>query len=183
MTKDHKMSAEEREKLILTSLKQATAPITASEFAEKANVSRQVIVQDVSILKAKNEPIVATSRGYIYLKQEKEADIKQKTIVVKHTPEQTLEELYIIVDHGVTVKDVSVEHPVYGDLTASIRVSNRKEVEEFYKKLSHPNASHLSTLTNGLHLHTLEADSIDKIDAAIQDLKKAGILVLNTHPA
>lgn len=172
-----KMAANDRQAFIISMLKEASTPITASLFAEKTNVSRQVIVQDIAILKAKNEAVVATSRGYIYLEDKTEDHSKQKTIVVKHTPEQTLEELYIIVDHGVTVKDVKVEHPVYGDLTASIRVSNRKEVDQLYQKLNEPNTSHLSSLTNGIHLHTLEADTMDKIEAACKDLKKAKILI------
>ncbi|RCK12089.1 HTH domain-containing protein [Bacillus licheniformis] len=64
---------------------------------------------------------------------------------------------------GVTVKDVTIEHPVYGDLTASIRVSTRKEVADFVKKISSTNAAYLSQLTNGIHLHTLEADDEEKI--------------------
>lgn len=171
------MSPDERQHLILTTLQKADDPITASEFANIANVSRQVIVQDVSILKAKNEPVIATSQGYMYLGNEESDHLNRKTIVVNHTPEQTAEELYILVDYGVTVKDVKVEHPVYGDLTASIQVSSRKEVDWFLKKLACSNASHLSTLTNGLHLHTLEADSIGKIEAACKELDKAGILV------
>jgi len=171
-----KMSALERQKLIVLELKQSNKPITASAFAEKTNVSRQVIVQDVSILKAKREPIIATSQGYIFMDNQVEDKMMRKTIVVNHTPEQTLEELYTIVDHGVMVKDVRVEHPVYGDITASIRVSNRKEVDTFYENLREPHATHLSSLTDGLHLHTLEADSLEKIANACKELESMGIL-------
>lgn len=177
MKSKRKLSSSERQELIMTMLKKDSIPITASEFAGIANVSRQVIVQDVSILKAKNKPVIATSQGYIYIGNNEEKDVKTKTIVVNHTPEQTLKELYIIVDHGVMVKDVSVEHAVYGDLTASLRLSNRKEVDLFYKKLNMSNSSHLSSLTNGLHLHTMEADSMEKIEAACRDLEEAGILI------
>lgn len=58
----------------------------------------------------------------------------QRIIACDHEPEKTEEELNLIVDFGVTVKDVTIEHPVYGDLTASIRVSTRKEVSDFVKK-------------------------------------------------
>ncbi|OZU89584.1 transcription repressor NadR [Virgibacillus indicus] len=177
MSDQTKMASVSRQKLIITLLKDASSPITGSEFAKKTNVSRQVIVQDISILKAKNEPIVATSQGYIYLNSEKEDNLHQKVVVCNHSPDQTLEELYLIVDHGVTVKDVKVEHAVYGDLTASIRVSNRKEVEQFVKKIKETKASYLASLTGGIHLHTLEADSISKIEAACKDLKKAGIMI------
>lgn len=171
------MSSARRQELIINSLKESSRPITGSEFSSKTNVSRQVIVQDVSILKAKNEPIIATSQGYIYLKKDADEDVKLQIIAVKHTPEQTRTELNIIVDHGVTVKDVKVEHAVYGDLTASVLVSNRTEVNQFVKKIEEKNATYLLSLTDGIHLHTLAADSLDKIEAACKDLSLAGILL------
>jgi transcriptional regulator of NAD metabolism len=172
-----KLLGEERRTLLLQWLKMAETPLIGSDLADRANVSRQVIVQDISLLKAKNEPIVATSEGYIYLTSTSEQPLIQEVIVCKHTPEETKEELFIIVDHGVSVKDVRIEHPVYGDLFASVRVSNRMEVEQFLAKLKHTKAPLLSQLTDGLHLHTLEADSIDKIRAAADSLKKRGILI------
>lgn len=77
----------------------------------------------------------------------------------------------------MTVKDVKVEHAVYGDLTASVLVSNRAEVAQFVKKIEEANATYLLSLTDGIHLHTLEADSLDKIESACRDLDKAGILL------
>lgn len=179
MKKVEKMTTFERQSFILDLLKKQKEPITGSEIAKITNVSRQVIVQDISILKAKQEPIIATSQGYLYLQEDKGSLLKQKTIVCKHTPEQTKEELYLIVDHGVSVKDVTVEHPVYGDLTASIRVSNRKEVDHFIEKISQTNSAYLLTLTGGIHLHTLEADTMEKITAACHELEKAGLIVSN----
>ena len=177
MMKDQtKMSSEARQRLIMDRLKETNRAITGSEFAKQTNVSRQVIVQDVSILKAKNKPIIATSQGYMLLNQN-EVDVQRSVIVCNHTAEQTLEELQIIVDHGVTVKDVIVEHAVYGDITASIRVSNRAEVNQFVKKINDSKATYLSALTAGIHLHTLEADSNDKIEAACHDLEAAGLLI------
>lgn len=172
-----KMSSARRQELIINSLKESAQPISGREFSSKTNVSRQVIVQDVSILKAKNEPIIATSQGYIYLNKEADENVKRQIIAVKHTPEQTRKELNIIVDHGVTVKDVKVEHAVYGDLTASVLVSNRAEVAQFVKKIEEANATYLLSLTDGIHLHTLEADSLDKIEAACRDLSKVGIIL------
>lgn len=166
-----------RQELILKSLKEEQQPITGSEFAEKANVSRQVIVQDVSILKAKNEPIIATSQGYMYIQKPTVEAAHKVIIACKHSPEQTQKELSIIVDHGVTAKDVTVEHPVYGDLTASLMVSNRHEVEQFIKRIKDTKATYLSSLTEGIHMHTLESDSQAKIDDACLALHKAGILL------
>ncbi len=72
---------------------------------------------------------------------------------------------------------VKVEHPVYGDITASIMVSNRKEVYQFINKVNQTQASYLSELTDGVHLHTLEASSEEDLDDAVQALHKAGFLL------
>ncbi|ASN04607.1 transcription repressor NadR [Virgibacillus necropolis] len=177
MRKGEKYTSAMRQELILKSLKEEQRPITGSEFAKKTNVSRQVIVQDVSILKAKNEPVIATSQGYMYIKKPTLEAAHKLVVACKHSSDQTKEELTIIVDHGVTVKDVTVEHPVYGDLTASLMVSNRHEVEQFINRIHDSKASYLSILTEGVHMHTLEADSKEKIDAACKDLQAAGILL------
>lgn len=175
MGKKKKMSSKERQTLISNELRQADQAITGNEFADLTNVSRQVIVQDISILKAKKVPIIATSRGYML---ENKTTLKEQLIVaVSHTPEQTEKELNLIVDHGVTVKDVTVEHALYGELTASIMVSNRVEVAAFIRKIKETESPYLSTLTEGVHLHTLEADHMDKIEAACEALAAADILL------
>lgn len=176
MKKERKLLGEERRTLILQWLKEAKRPMTGTELANKTNVSRQVIVQDISLLKAKNEPIIATSQGYLYLSPSS-AHTYTRIIACCHTPEQTKDELYTIVDHGVTVKDVKIEHPVYGDLTASIMVSNRLEVDEFIQKINETKSAYLSQLTGGVHLHTLEADRVEKLDEACTALKQAGFLI------
>ena len=141
------------------------------------NVSRQVIVGDITLLKAKGEPIMATSRGYVYMHPHVELQKIEKVIVCHHSSEQTEEELTILVDYGITVKDVKIEHPVYGDLTASVMVSNRNEVKEFIKNIQQTNATFLLELTEGIHLHTIIADNEMQIRNAEEALKKADILV------
>lgn len=175
--KDRKILGEERRKLILEWLKESNTPITGRELAERTNVSRQVIVGDISILKAKQEPIIATSEGYLYLGKTMKTPEFTRKIACYHPPERTEEELFLLVDHGVTVKDVIVEHPVYGDLTASIMVSNRLEVNKFMEKIRSTNSSLLSELTNGIHLHTIAAPREDLLDKAENALRKANFLI------
>lgn len=172
-----KLTANERREFILQLLKESSAPLTGSELASKTDVSRQIIVGDISILKARNEPIIATSQGYIYIRTETPKENVERTIACNHPPEQTEEELNLIVDYGVTIKDVKIEHPVYGDLTASILVSNRKEVAQFMKKIRETNASYLLELTNGIHLHTLSGESEKVLDEAEKALREAGFLI------
>lgn len=176
MSKQKKILGEERRQLILKWLMESNEPITGNELATKTNVSRQVIVQDISILKAREHQIFPTSQGYMYLKP-KTASVVRQVIACQHGPKDTKEELMIFVEHGVTVLDVIVEHQVYGELTASLRVSNRQEVENFINKISETNASFLSELTEGTHLHTVEAESHKQIDDACRKLKERGFLL------
>ncbi|MCU4816331.1 transcription repressor NadR [Bacillus cereus] len=172
-----KILGEERRQLILQWLLAVNEPLSGNELSKKTNVSRQVIVQDISLLKARNEPIIATAQGYLYLKPQEKQQAFERVIVCQHKPAEVRQELTMLVDHGVTIKDVKVEHPVYGDLTASIMVSNRFDVEQYLQKIENTNASYLSQLTDGIHLHTIEADSKEKLDAACKALDKAGFLV------
>ncbi|MDP4086980.1 MAG: transcription repressor NadR [Bacillota bacterium] len=177
MMEQKKILGEERRSFLLQLLKETNIPITGSELATKTNVSRQVIVGDITLLKARNEPIIATSQGYIYLNPTGTATIYEKTIACRHTPKDTEKELNLLVDHGVTVKDVRIEHPVYGDLTASIMVSNRQEVKQFMQKILGTKASFLSELTSGIHLHTITSPIEASLIEAEKELKKAGFLI------
>ncbi|WP_096201444.1 transcription repressor NadR [Bacillus sp. FJAT-45350] len=181
MSVKKKILGEDRRKLILQWLQDNQKPITGNELAEKTNVSRQVIVQDISILKARNHDILATSQGYIYLQGNLEKEKHKKVIACKHHPEDTKKELMIIVDHGVTVKDVTIEHPVYGDLTGSLMLSNRRDVEQFIQKMEQTKASLLSELTEGVHLHTLEATTKEQLTEAVLALNKEGFLLQTTN--
>ena len=172
-----KILGENRRSLLLQWLKESEKPLTGSDLSRRTNVSRQVIVQDISLLKARNEPIIATSQGYIMLSTER-SDIKyEQVIACKHTPKNTKNELYTIVDNGGTVKDVTVEHPLYGHITASLFVGNRLEADQFLSRLSTTNASLLSELTSGVHLHTIEANSKTQLEAVIHALKEQGFLL------
>ncbi|GAA0357649.1 transcription repressor NadR [Bacillus horti] len=174
-----KLLGEQRRDTILGWIKGSEGPIPARVLAEKAKVSRQVIVQDISLLKAKNEPILATAQGYVYLRNSSEPK-PQRVIACYHTPQDTEKELTLIVDHGATILDVIVEHPMYGQLTASLMISSRQDVKHFLKQIQEKKASLLSELTEGVHLHTLQADTTDILDEVCAVLEQEGILLSDT---
>ncbi|GAA3321110.1 hypothetical protein GCM10020331_035270 [Ectobacillus funiculus] len=135
MKNEQKILGEERRQLILHWLMETEKNrYLAENYQRKTNVSRQVIVQDISLLKARNEPIIATAQGYMYVRPLAPKQRFERVIACMHRPEQVEQELTILVDHGVTIRDVKVEHPVYGDLTAPIFVSTRNEAAEYLKK-------------------------------------------------
>jgi len=172
-----KMLGEERRLQLLAQLKKSKAPITGTDLAKFANVSRQVIVNDMTLLKARNEPIIATSQGYLYMHQEQLQQTVERTFPCIHSSEQTEDELMTIVDCGGTVKNVIVEHPIYGELTASIMVSNRHEVKQFIERVNATQANYLSALTGGIHLHVITAPSVEVLTLIEQALQKKGYLV------
>src|SRR5690625_3554729 len=152
-----RMLGQERRKYIVSKLQMSTQPVTGKTLAEETGVSRQVIVTDMALLKTSNEPIIATNRGYLYMDKQVDEQLHRKVIVCEHRPEQTKEELEIIVDNGVTVIDVIVEHPFYGELTGSLMIESRFDVEQFLNAISKEETALLSILTGGIHLHTIEA--------------------------
>jgi len=148
------MNAKDRRDALYKILIQETDPIKGINLAKKFRVSRQIIVQDIAILRASGKEIVATPAGYMVIKHEIIG--LEKTIVSKHeTIDELREELEIIVDHGGKILDVIVEHPIYGEIRASIMISNRIEIKNFIEKLIEAKAKPISKLTDGIHLHTI----------------------------
>lgn len=174
MSSNRKMLGLERREFIVGFLRASEEPVTGTVLAEETNVSRQVIVQDISLLKASGEPIIATNRGYLYMQEHGGPALHRRIIAVKHSPEETRDELELIVDCGVTVVDVIVEHPFYGELTGSLMINSRFDVDQFVSAFTNQEGSLLSVLTDGVHLHTLEADAPVKLDTACQRLLEAG---------
>ena len=115
------MHSDERRKAIADVLRAADAPVSASALAEKFSVSRQIIVGDIALLRSSGEEILATPRGYV---TPKEARGILRRVAVKHTPQEMEAELNTIVDNGCTVIDVIVDHPIYGQLTGPLQISN-----------------------------------------------------------
>lgn len=175
-----KLYGEDRRQILLQKIKTSPAPLTGSELAAFANVSRQVIVSDMTLLKAKGEPIIATSQGYLYLSGRANEEVS-RSIPCRHTKEDTERELKLLVNAGVTVKDVIVEHPVYGELTAGIHVSSEEDVERFMQRVRETGASYLLELTGGFHLHTITAPNAAVLDRAIEAMRDHGFLLEETE--
>lgn len=168
------MEAASRRQAILDRLRTADRPVSASALAAGLNVSRQIIVGDIALLRAGGAEISATPRGYVLPRA---TDVITRTIACRHTLAQTGQELDILVDNGCTVLDVIVEHPVYGQLTGQLQISSRYDVEQFLARIRDSDAAPLSMLTGGLHLHTLCCPNEDAYTRACAALKAAGLLL------
>ncbi|KZE40019.1 transcriptional regulator [Bhargavaea cecembensis] len=173
-----KLKGDERRERILKKLKDSKRPIKGAELAKICGVSRQVIVGDITLLKAHGESIMATSSGYVHLGGEapERPGARSRKVACTHTPDQTESELNLIVDAGASVRDVTVEHPVYGELNAAIMVNNRHDVGQFLARVQDTGSPFLLELTGGPHLHTITADSEEILDRAVQALREHGFL-------
>jgi uncharacterized protein len=168
-------ASEERRCRIVRWMRAHGGPIAGADMAKRLRVSRQCLVQDIAILRAGGEEILATPRGY---RLPDEAGHSHRAVLAcRHAPERTQEELHILVDHGVKVLDVIVEHPLYGDLRGSLMIESRADVQDFMKRVKAAHASLLSTLTGGIHLHTIEASRPEMISRARARLRERGFLL------
>jgi transcriptional regulator of NAD metabolism len=166
-----------RQERLHETLLQASEPITGTDLSLQLGVTRQVVVHDIALLRAQGTKIVSTPRGYwIPTMQE---PFGKYILSVSHPPTLTEVELYTLVDFGIRVIDVSVEHPVYGELTGSLHLSSRRDVELFLEKVRDSRASLLSSLTDGYHVHTVEAPDVARFHEAIAQLRRHGIQVLD----
>lgn len=165
----------ERRLRILGWIRDRRAPVCGGELARRFRVSRQCVVQDIAILRASGEEILATPRGYRL--PQPAASVQRTIIACRHDPERTEEELNILVDHGVKVLDVIVEHPLYGELRGALMLETRADVQDFLARAQETHASLLSSLTAGVHLHTLEAARSELVDRAKSELRNRGFLL------
>jgi hypothetical protein len=170
------METEKRRWELLTLLRDGSEPVTGNELARRFGVSRQVIVQDIAILRAAGAEVLATPQGYMFPRLKIEPVVRA-IVACRHSLEQIEEELVIIVDLGGKVLDVIVEHPVYGEMRGNLMIASRRDLSIFLEHLSKTEARPLSALTDGVHLHTIEAPAQTIIDEIVSRLDEAGFII------
>ena len=136
--------------------------MAARAMASQFGVSRQVIVQDMAVIRASTPGILSTTRGYV-LQQDKDIACTRE-FKVRHGQEQAAEELNLIVDCGGRVKNISISHRVYGRVTAEMDIRSRQDVNEFVQAINSSHSSVLSSATSGYHYHLIEASSQARLD-------------------
>ncbi|HBG66096.1 MAG TPA: DNA-binding transcriptional regulator [Treponema sp.] len=162
-----------RRNRILELLAAATEPVPGSLLASQLNVSRQVIVTDVALLRTAHPELISTSSGYMLM----HASGTRRVYKVKHSDEETEDELTCIVDLGGTVLDVYVEHRVYGTIRAPLNIKSRLDVQNFMRDMRSGVSSPLKNITFGYHYHTIEARSQQVLDEIESRLRERGYLI------
>jgi len=166
------MTAAERRKKILSLLSENSEPLSGSALGQITGVTRQVVVQDIALLRTEGHPIVSTARGYVL-----EAPCRHvRLFKVLHTTEQTGDELTTIVDLGGHVLDVMVNHRIYGKMTAPLNIKNRRDVQRFLENLRTGKSIPLLNVTSGYHFHNVAADQEEILEEIEQALRAKNFL-------
>ena len=147
------MNAVERRQEIVRLITTNDEAMSGSMLAKELDVSRQVIVQDIALLKAAGYEILSTNKGYVI------NDVAAHTRVFKvyHTNDQTEDELTTIVE-------------------AKLNVASRRNVQQCIDGLVSGKSSALMNITSGYHYHTVKADSEETLDLIEKALAKKNYL-------
>ncbi len=166
------MTGEERRAQIVKIIQSATAPISGTALAKQLGVSRQIIVQDLALIRAEGYEIDSTYKGYI---MHASPDCSRVFKVI-HSDEEVGDELRLIIDNGGRVEDVFVYHKVYGIVRGTLNLRSRRDIDHYLKELESGKSSLLKNTTSGYHYHTITADSERDLDQIQEELEKAGYL-------
>ena len=167
------MKGAERRAEIIRRISSSEKPVSGTDLAAEYGVSRQVIVQDIALLRATGCQIISTNRGYLLV----ETDRPRRVFKVSHTAEQMEDELNAVVDLSGTVVNVFVWHRVYGKVTGYLDISSRRKVREFLEGIRESRSAPLMNITSGYHYHTVEAPDEETLELIGQELSARGYLL------
>ena len=167
------MNGSQRREQIVRQIQESKEPVSGKKLAELYGVSRQVIVQDIALIRTAGYDIISTNRGYILNTQK----AISRVCKVQHTDEQTEEELYEIVDLGGRVENVMVNHRVYGHMEAPLGIHSRRKAAAFIEDIKSGKSSPLKNITSNYHYHTVSAESEEILDEIEEMLRAKGFLI------
>lgn len=171
------MTGEERRISILRKLQESDTPLSGAALAKMFHVSRQIIVQDIALMRAENYRILSTNKGYQLRSEKTENTQPKRVFFVKHTTQQVLEEFRTILELGGHVLDVAVEHEIYGQIRVDLLIDSEEDAVDFYEKLLTCNDNPLKVLTDDCHYHTVAAPSEKLLDLIEAELQSKSFLI------
>ena len=170
------MTGEERRAKIRTRLQESDTPLSGTALAKLFHVSRQIIVQDIALMRAENHQILSTNKGYLLRPDALQASQPTRVFFVRHTTEQVREEFMTVIDLGGRILDVSVEHELYGPIRADLLIENAQDAQDFVDRLTSCRDNPLKVLTDDCHYHTVTAPSEKLLDLIEAELRNRGFL-------
>lgn len=171
------MTGEERRNRILQKLQETGTPLSGTALAKSFHVSRQVIVQDIALMRAENYGILSTNKGYLLRSEKTENTQPKRVLFMKHSTSEVLTEFLSVIELGGKILDVAVEHELYGQIRVDLFIETQADAEDFYEKLLRCNDNPLKVLTDDCHYHTVAAPSEKLLDLIEDELRRKNLLM------
>ena len=171
------MTGENRRIEILQMLKQQGQPQSGTALAKHFGVSRQVIVQDIALMRAENHRILSTHKGYLYRSEAQENTQPKRVFQVKHDTDRVMEEFLTVLELGGKVLDVAVEHELYGQIRVDLMIETVQDARDFVARLASCKDNPLKVLTDDCHYHTVSAPSEKLLDIIQRELEEKGFII------
>ena len=176
--------SEARRASLLDALRSADAPVSGGQLANTLSVSRQIIVQDIALLREAGANIVATTKGYVLADTAQTSAQNATQTMTQNAAEQpamrlddqTRDELQTIIALGGRVHNVSISHRAYGRITAPLEIAGQADIERFINDIESGKSSPLSTATSGYHYHLVSAPSDEALESIGRALADKGFL-------
>jgi len=170
------MTGEMRRNQMLQLLQTRAEPVSGTALAKTFGVSRQVIVQDIALMRAENHPILSTNKGYLCRKADQGNTQPKRVFFVRHQDSQVLEEFMTVIELGGRVLDVAVEHEIYGQIRVDLLIETAQDAENFAQRIVACRDNPLKVLTDDCHYHTVAAPSEKLLELIQEELRKKGFL-------
>ena len=170
-------TGDQRRIQLLQLLKDQGEPLSGTALAKALGVSRQVIVQDIALMRAENHRILSTNKGYIYRTSTGESILPKRVYHVKHSTDDVLDEFLTVLELGGVVLDVAVEHEIYGQIRADLLIETAQDAQDFASRLQGCRDNPLKVLTDDCHYHTVAASSEKLLDLIGEALGRKGYLI------
>lgn len=171
------MTGEERRIRILQKLQETDTPLSGTALAKAFHVSRQIIVQDIALMRAENYGILSTNKGYLLRSEKTENTQPKRVFFVKHSTDQVLDEFMTVIDLGGKILDVAVEHEIYGQIRVDLLIETKEDAVDFNDKLLRCRDNPLKVLTDDCHYHTVAAPSERLLDIIEAELRSKKLLI------
>ena len=164
------MDGQARRKKLIDIIRSSEVPVSGTTLAKELEVSRQVVVTDIALIRANGVEITSTNRGYVIASENK----CKRIIKSHHTDEEILDELFAIVDNGGCAENIIINHRFYNRLEAPLNVNSRRQAKEFMEAILSGKSKSLSSATSGYHYHVISAESEEVLDDIEEELKAKG---------
>lgn len=174
------MTGEMRRERLLKLLQEQGDPLSGTALAKTFGVSRQVIVQDIALMRAENHRIISTNKGYLYRAEEDHGQPK-RVFFVRHQDSQVMEEFMTVLELGGRILDVAVDHEIYGQIRVDLLIETPQDAQNFVDRLAVCRDNPLKVLTDDCHFHTVAAPSEKLLDLIEAELRQKGFLQPETE--